>query len=385
MAFPGGVASISDAFDGRPLISLRLNVSETQVSGTNRSTISWSLQLVETSSQPSYATDLTSVASLIFSLGSGVTLYDGDNTPTIAKYGYDFRPTGLQTKTIGSGSFVVTHTASGAGTITATASANAQGNIGKASISATTWTLIDFDTTPNTPSAPSVSISNNNSTFNVSVTNPGTANGGPATSVYFQVYNATTGVWDTTNRIPGSISLTNTNKYRFRSVAINSQATEYSSNTSEYPGVPNAPSIQLVSKNAKRVSLTWSPGSTNGSTVSGYRVEGSYDNFSTIHYSANISGSATLSHTTTDLVIAQTYKFRVVTIGSAGFSVASSQTSGLFISAYGYRYNGSNFSTAIQSAKIFVGIGGPGADAYGWRTVQGVKRWNGTSWIDLQT
>jgi hypothetical protein len=89
-------------------------MSKSDSSSLNRSTITWSLRLQENVSQPSYSFN-TSTASLSFSLPSGTTLVSGTLTPSIANYTYDFRATGLQSKTIGSGSFVVQHNSSGAG------------------------------------------------------------------------------------------------------------------------------------------------------------------------------------------------------------------------------------------------------------------------------
>jgi hypothetical protein len=318
MAFPGG-GSVSDAFSGRSKISLRLNVSETQVAGTNRSTISWSLQLVETESQPSFAYDVGSTASLSFALGTGVTLYSGDRTPDIANYNYDFSASGNQTKTIGSGSFVVTHNDAGSGTITATASADALGNIGSADITGAVWTLLDFDTTPNAVATPSITRSNNGTTYSVSVTNPGTANGGPATSVFFNVYNVTTGNWlssnsSITNYTPGNIDLSNTSQYIFRSVATNSQATEYSSNTATYNGVPSSPSSVSASRSGRKVTVSFVAGSNNGSTVTSTFIE------------RQISGGSWVTHSSSEDLASGTYTFRVYQSNGVGTGPSTSSS-----------------------------------------------------------
>jgi hypothetical protein len=63
----------------------------------------------------------------------------------------------------------------------------------------------------------------------------------------------------------------------------------------------------------------------------------------------------------------------------------------LFLSAYGYRFSGTYPPTPVNLAKIYVGIGGIGADANGWRTVQNAKRYvanagsGSPGWIDLTT
>jgi hypothetical protein len=113
-------------FSARPNISLNLSISKSDNADKNRSTISWNLKLVENASQPTYSLTANNTASLSFSLPSGTSLVSGDRTPAIAKYGYDFRASGLQSITIGSGSFVVEHDASGSGgTISGSASATA--------------------------------------------------------------------------------------------------------------------------------------------------------------------------------------------------------------------------------------------------------------------
>jgi hypothetical protein len=257
----------------------------------------------------------------------------------------------------------------------------------------------NFVITPNAPSsAPTLSRSNTNAvadTSTLTLTSSVSSVNSGATPIYQYSYSSTSstsgfsafadiGVIGDRDK---DLSIAASQQYwvKTRSYVSGEGTFSAESLVATSPGIPDIPIVQSVTKNAKQVSITWTAGSANGSTVSGYRVEGSYDNFSTIHYSANISGATTLSHTTTDLTIAQTYKFRVITVSFSGDSAPSAETAGFFISAYGYRYNGTNFSTAIQSAKIFVGVGGPGADGNGFRTVQSVKRWNGTSWIDLQT
>jgi hypothetical protein len=256
----------------------------------------------------------------------------------------------------------------------------------------------NFVITPTTPSTPSLSRSGTNpiaDTATLTITSGTSTTSSGAVPIYQYSYSSTSSTsgfssfadMGSSGDVDISIGIVASQQYwvKTRSYVSGEGTFSGESSVASSPGIPNVPTITSASRDAKRVSLSWTPGLTNGSTVSGYIVEGSYNNFTTVHYTATIVGSTTTSHTTSDLTIAQTYKFRVVTTSSSGNSAYSSESSSFFISAYGYRYNGSNFSTAIQSAKIFVGVGGPGADASGWRTVQVLKRWNGTAWIDLQT
>lgn len=388
MTFAANATSVSDAFSGRPNISLRLNVSEAQVAGTNRSTISWSLQLVETVSQPSFNLNATSTASLSFTLGTGVTLYSGDNTPAIAKYSYDFQATGLQTKTIGSGSFVVTHTDAGDGTISAVAAAtDVGGNLGSASITAKTWTLLNFDTTPNAVSVPTVTQYGGGS-FNVAVTNPGTANGGPATSVYFNVYDATTGNWlpsnaSITNYTPGPITLTADHQYIFRSVAINSQATEYSGNTAQYAGSPSvATSLSATesSTQSRDVTISWTLGANNGSALTSQTVEWS-TGLTDATFSAGYVGGVILNGTATSYTITPS------SAPTAGTSVLSPSTK------YSYRVTetnalGSTGTTISDPSTTFTTRASspfvsPSANTAP-NTRSSTKVWNGTGMVQGQ-
>lgn len=147
--------SWDDPFSGRPNIHLRINVTETVNAAANQSTISWSLQLVEVASQPSYAYDVNNTATLTFGFAAdtpGQSLVSGDMTPAIGKWNYDFSAAGNQTKTIGSNSFVVNHGPTGLGKLTVSASATAvSGNIGSAATGTQTFGLSDIYVGVNPP------------------------------------------------------------------------------------------------------------------------------------------------------------------------------------------------------------------------------------------
>jgi len=180
------------AFSARPNISLRLSSDVTSDSATNTSKISWTLELVETSSQPTYSLDPTNTASVSFNLPSGTTLVSGDRTPSIAKYGYDFRPSGLQTIRIGRGSFVVQHDASGVGgTVSGSASANA--NILGSASDGTSANLTNYSRLPSAPSAaPTLSKSGKVLTI-TSAASPALSPAGPSLSDYVFQYSTNGG------------------------------------------------------------------------------------------------------------------------------------------------------------------------------------------------
>jgi hypothetical protein len=128
-------------FSARPKISLNLFMSKVDNAGGNSSTVFWDLQINETESQPTYSLDPVSSASVSFSW------WNGSTAPAIANYSYDFRPTGLQNKSIGSGSFVVGHQSNGAGG-TVSGSASSTANILGTASSSASVALSDYDRSP---------------------------------------------------------------------------------------------------------------------------------------------------------------------------------------------------------------------------------------------
>jgi hypothetical protein len=157
-------------FSIRPNVSLNLYMSKTDDAANNRSLISWDLQLNETAQQSSFNLTANNTASVSFSYWSGST------APAIANYTFDFRPTGLQNFSIGSGSFYVTHQTNGAGgTVSGSASAAAPSAtevLGTATSSASV-ALTDYNRAPvfTTSSAPTPAIRGNTYTGQFTATN----------------------------------------------------------------------------------------------------------------------------------------------------------------------------------------------------------------------
>jgi hypothetical protein len=141
-------------------------------------------------------------------------------------------------------------------------------------------------------------------------------------------------------------------------------------------GYPSKPVSISLSKVGRQVTVTYGNSATNG----GYDTSPTY----TVQRSSN-GGSTWEAHNNSDLLTpAATYLFRVYATNATGDSEARVSES-LFLSAYGYMTPDGSTLTPVNMAKIYVGIGGPGADENGWRTVQNVKRYTESGWIDLQT
>ena len=130
-----------------------------------------------------------------------------------------------------------------------------------------------------------------------------------------------TGSTETTITISG---LNNDTSYTFSVIARNTMGTSASSSVSATPlnPTPSAPTITSVTASDRQVTVYWTAGATNGSTISGYRIERSVNQ--TTWTSAN-AGSGDTYITISGLTNDTTYYFRVFTTSSnAGESGASS-------------------------------------------------------------
>jgi hypothetical protein len=159
-------------------------------------------------------------------------------------------------------------------------------------------------------------------------------------------------------------------------VSTTNTLTSTSNIASTIYGYPSPPTSISTTKAGRKVTVTYGNSLTNG----GFATSPTY----TIERSIN-SGSSWESHNNEDLLTpAATYIFRVSATNAVGTSLYT-QSSPVFVSAYGSRFISSTERTPVSMAKIFIGIGQPGADAGGWKVVTNVKRFDGSTWIDLQT
>lgn len=318
------------------------------------------------------------------SVNTGYQSYDfGSNTV----------PSPYFPRTLGTYTATVTHSSS-TGAAYITASAVLQGNadpLGYASASTGALALTDF-AGPGTPVAPTVTrLSSSPGTLNI-LSASATSGSVPTIARYeYSISTSSTGT-GTPGTLSGTtpVSVTATTGYYVKTRAISWDGGEGSwgygawSPTTFVAGIPTAPGTPSISNVvANSLTLTWTaPSSDGGATVSSYKVQATTDNGTT--WTTIKTGIAGLTTNLTGLTIAATYKFRIIAVNSTGDSDAGTASDAQFISAYGYRYDGSS-PVPITSAKIYVGIGGPGADANGFRTVQSVQKYTASGWQPLET
>ena len=378
---------LKDAFSGRSNIELQLTLTETPSSSTNRTTIGWTLTAKEVASQPSFLYDPTATASLTFSFDttvSGQTLVSGDMTPSISNWEYDFSPSGNQTKTLGSNSFVVGHNSLGQAKIKVTATAtDSQGNLGTATIPLTVITLTDYSI----PAvAPTATISRSGTDIVVSRTTPTSGTGGTQTFTTWLSKNggAYTNIGSTTPITTTSLATDYASAY---SIASFDGATMQSSTVSIF-GVPFAPAAPTIS-NAVTTSLTlsWTAPGTNGSAITSYIIQATTDDGA--NWSNLYTGVTATTKNVTGLTIAATYKFRIIAVSAVGNSADGSASAAYFVSAYGYRYTSPTTKEAIKTAARYTGNEADsivvGSTTYTkWKMIQNVKKYQGGTWTPLE-
>jgi hypothetical protein len=297
-------------------------------------------------------------------------------------------------RTTGTYAAIITHdTATGKANVSMTGTfTGGSGPAGTATATIGSTALTDFSG-PGTPAAPTVTRSGS-TPGTITITSASTTSGSTSITKYqYSVSTSSTGT-GTPGTLSGAtpVSVTSTTGYYVKTRAISWDGGEGSwgygawSPTTFIAGIPTAPGTPSISNVvANSLTLTWTaPSSDGGATVSSYKVQVSTDNGSTwTTKTTGITFPTTLTANLTGLAIAATYKFRIIATNSTGDSAAGTASVAQFISAYGYRYDGSTF-IPITNAKIYVGVGGPGADANGWRTVQNIQKYGSGGWTSLQ-
>lgn len=375
----------------RAKVSLTLTESATNPN-SNTSTLSWTAAVQDGN---------TSYGGYNYDQGSWTVIVEGVTKATATGKSYDFGSGVISSPYFprsASGTVTVTHDSDG--TAEATASIIFDGESNPAGAAATSWTsaspfvLSTFDG-PGTPAAPTLTRLESSPT-SIGVTSATTTSGDASITRYEYDYSTNGTSWGSNitslgASTSGTISgLTSTQGYYVRTRAIsyagivNGWGYGAWSPSTFKAGIPSQPGQPVISNLVtNNLTLTWTAPSTNGgATISSYRVQATTNggaNWATIKM--DITSTTT---NLTGLTIGATYQFRIVAINSTGYSEASDPTAELLISAYGYRYNGTTF-TAITNAKIYVGIGGIGADANGWRTVENVKKYTASGWTPLET
>lgn len=380
-----------DAFSGRPNIELQLTVTETTNQAANQSTINWSLKAVEVASQPSFLYDPTATAFVTFTFNSSVSgqsLVSGDMTPSISNWEYDFSPSGNQSKTLGSGSFVVNHNTLGQGALLVYAGAtDSQGNLGTAAIGSSSsrksFPLTDYSISA---VAATPAISRSGTDIVISRNSPTSGTGGTQTFTTWLSKNggAYTNIGSTTPITTTSIATDYASAY----VISSFDGATMQSSTVSIAGVPFAPAAPTIS-NVVTTSLTlsWSSPATNGSAVTSYTIQATTDDG--LNWSDLYTGVAALSKNVTNLTIAATYKFRVIAVSAVGSSVAGAESAAQFISAYGYRFTSPTTSVAIKTAARYTGSDTDSVVVDGitytkWKAIAEIKKYQSGSWIPLE-
>lgn len=260
---------------------------------------------------------------------------------------------------------------------------------------------------PSQPSSPGLSRSGRNVTATLSTPS---ANGSTlstftlqySTSSSFPDDSSTTTISgiSTGSQVVSSLNTNTTYYFRYK-IGSNRGDSDYSATANiSIPAVPSAPTITTaLSKTVRKVTIDWdAPSLSGGASLSTYEVDARYSSDGGDTWDTSFTKIADVTSPTTilvteDLNIAKTYQFRVrgiTDVGNTEYSDVTSLTqyNSIFISAYGYRSDGTNFNTAIQYAARYTGDSGDsinvnGTVYTGWKIIENVKRYDGSEFIPL--
>ena len=260
-----------------------------------------------------------------------------------------------------------------------------------------------------TPNTPTLNVSRTGLTYTISGSSSITS--GSISSYRFSSRSSTNGGstftdWTSETTLSGStysttFASTAATTYQFRVRAVSNNSIFGAYNSSGNFHTPNVPLIPLnaivLSKNVKKVNIDWDNFRTNanansvynGAVISGHQIQFRYSGDKGVTWTnfAGLTPVGTTNASTTvllteNLLVAKTYEFRVLATSDVGSSAYQTSPQ-IFISAYGSRATGPTTFVPIENAKIFLGIGQPGADTNGWRTIENIRKFDGT-WKDLE-
>lgn len=302
---------------------LRLNVSENTNAGNNTSTVSWSLQLVRTSSGFSY--DLDSVNPWSVNIGgyaySGRTRYDFRNGVTVVN---------ISSGTTGD----IGHNADGTASITVSSSFSGRGPLYSGSGS---WGfgLTDYARPPAAPGAPTLTRSADGTSLTITSAVPSSAVTINDYQYRTSTNGSTYGAWTdmgsgATNSL--TISVTSSQTYWVQTRASSSEGTSGDGTAASSTGFPSAPQSFTATASGLtegRIDLSWSAPATTNGTITGYSI---YRNGS---FLANTTGTGT-TYANTGLTPGTTYSYYVRARNAAadavsGAGLASNTVSGVVV------------------------------------------------------
>ena len=266
----------SGAFSGRSNISLHIDVATSSTSPTtNTSVVAFNVYLyLDTTQYLPYDTGLNS---------SWSATVDGQTYS--GTYAYDFRGQSAgYTQILYSGTKTVTHGTNGDKTISFSTSSSAASPLGSASASGT-LVLTNFDRSPNTPNAPTLSRSSTGTTISITNVAPTTPikNSGPAITSYSFQYSTNNSTWTLLGSQASATyswtSATSTTAYYFRTAATNSDGTSSYSASTLIAGIPTAVTGLAATPSTTvntQVALAWTASSTGSPTSYKLYINGVY-------------------------------------------------------------------------------------------------------------
>jgi hypothetical protein len=273
----------SGAFSGRSNISLHIDVATQSTNASaNTSVVAINVYLyLDTTQYLPYDTGQNSSWSATV---NGVS-YPISGSGVSSTYAYDFRGQSAgYTQMLLSTTQTVTHGTNGDKTISFSTSSSAASPLGSASASGT-LVLTNFDRSPNTPNAPTLTRSSAGTTISITNVAPTTPikNSGPAITSYSFQYSTNDSTWTLLGSQASATyswtSATSTTAYYFRTAATNSDGTSSYSASTLIAGIPTAVTGLAATPSTTvntQVALAWTASSTGSPTSYKLYINGVY-------------------------------------------------------------------------------------------------------------